>query len=39
MHSLPTGATQAWLIVAAIGMSPMLVFFITGAINQTLGRR
>jgi hypothetical protein len=36
MNSLPTGATQSWLIVAAVGLSPMITFFLAGAIGRVL---
>jgi len=36
MDSLPTGASQSWLIVAAVGLSPMLVFFIADTIGRVL---
>jgi hypothetical protein len=36
MDSLTTGATLSWLIVAAIGLSPMLVFFIADIIGRVL---
>jgi hypothetical protein len=39
MDSLPTGATQSWLIVAAVGLSPMLVFFLARVIRQFLRRK
>jgi hypothetical protein len=38
MESLPTGPTQSWFIVAAVGLSPMLVFFIAGVIGRVLRR-
>jgi hypothetical protein len=39
MDSLPTGATLSWLIVAAAGLSPMLVLFIAGIIGRVLWRK
>ena len=39
MDSLPTGATQSWLIVSAVGLSPMLLFFIADIIGRVLRRR
>lgn len=36
MDSLPTGATQSWLIEVAVGLSPMLVFFIADIIGRVL---
>jgi hypothetical protein len=39
MDSLPTGATQSWFIVAAVGLSPMLVFFVSGFIGRVLRRK
>jgi len=39
MDSLPTGATLSWLIVAAVGLSPMLVLFIASALGRVLWRK
>ena len=39
MDSLPTGATQSWFIVAAVGLSPILVFFVADVIGWVLRRR
>jgi len=36
MDSLQTGATQSWLIVAAVGLSPILIFFIADIIGWVL---
>jgi hypothetical protein len=36
MNSLPTGATQSWLIVATLGLSPMITFFLAGAVGRLL---
>ena len=39
MDSLPTGTMQSWLIVAAIGLSPMLLLFIAEAVRLLLHRK
>jgi hypothetical protein len=39
MDSLPTGPTQSWFIVAAVALSPMLVFFVAGLIRRVLRRK
>jgi hypothetical protein len=39
MDSLPTGSIQSWLIVAAIGLTPILVFVVAGVIGWVLRRR
>jgi hypothetical protein len=36
MDSLPTGATQSWFIVAAVGLSPIVVFFVADVIGWVL---
>jgi hypothetical protein len=36
MDSLPTGSMQSWLIVASVGLSPMLVFAVAGVIGRVL---
>jgi hypothetical protein len=36
MDSLPTGSTQSWLIVAAVGLSPFLMLFLADAIGRVL---
>jgi hypothetical protein len=39
MDSLPTGATQSWFIVAAVGLSPIVVFFVADVIGWVLRRK
>ena len=39
MNSLPTGTTQSWIIVAALGLSPMVAFFIAEVVGRVLRRR
>jgi hypothetical protein len=39
MDSLPTGSIQSWLIVAAVALSPTLVFFGAQAIVEVLRRK
>jgi hypothetical protein len=36
MNSLPTGATQPLLIVAIVGISPIITFIVADAIGQLL---
>ena len=39
MDSLPTGTTQSWIMVAALGLSPMVAFFIAEVVGRVLRRR
>jgi hypothetical protein len=39
MDSLPTGSIQCWLIVAAVALSPTLVFFVAQVIVEVLRRK
>ena len=39
MDSLPTGATQSWFIVAVVGLSPIVVFFVVDVIGWVLRRK
>ena len=36
MDSLPTGATQSWVVVAAVGLSPLFMLFLADAIGWVL---
>jgi hypothetical protein len=36
MDSLPTGLIQSWLIVATLGVSPILVLFLADTIGRVL---
>ena len=38
MDSLPTGATQSWLIVAAVAFSPALLLFLADMIGRVRRR-
>jgi hypothetical protein len=38
MDSLPTGATQSWLIVAAVAFSPALLLFLADVIGRVRRR-
>jgi hypothetical protein len=39
MDSVPTGITLTWLIMAAVGMSPLLVFVVVEVIGRVLWRK
>jgi len=39
MDSLPTGSIQSWAVVAAIAVTPTLVYFMMGKITEILYRR
>jgi hypothetical protein len=39
MDSLPTGTMQSWIMVAALGLSPMVAFFVAEVIGRVLRRR
>jgi hypothetical protein len=39
MDSPPTGITLTWLIMAAVGMSPLLVFVVVEVIGRVLHRK
>ena len=39
MDSLPTGSIQSWAVIAAIAVTPMLLYFLVGTITDILYRR
>jgi hypothetical protein len=39
MDSLPTGPTQSWFVAVAIGLSPMLTFFIADVVGRVRRKR
>jgi hypothetical protein len=39
MDSLPTGATEPWFIVAAVGLSPILAFLIADVVGWVRRRK
>jgi len=39
MDSVPTGITLTWLIMAAAGMSPLVVFVVVEVIGRVMWRK
>jgi len=39
MDSVPTGITLTWLIMAAVGTSPLVVFVVVEVIGRVLWRK
>jgi hypothetical protein len=39
MDSVPTGITLTWLIMAAVGTSPLLVFVVVQVIGRVTWRK